>query len=377
MKIRIAFLIDEIESPSAGTEKQLIHLIEGLDRTQFEPVLCVLRSTPWSDSYASCPVHAIGVGSFKRASAWHAIWQFSKYLQQEKIHCIQTHFRDSSLVGVVAAKFAGGIKVIQTRKNQGYWMKYRDLILSKTLNRGVSVFVSNSYDTCDWVTAKESVSPDRIRMIYNGLDFSVFPKSDNGTRQRMRRALGLGENGVGVVLVANLRPVKRADVFVDAAARVLVEDPGAVFFLVGDGLCRESLVSQAADLGISRKVRFMGKRTDIPDLLSAMDIGVLTSDSESFPNSLLEYMAAGLTVVSTDVGGCHEIIGGNGFGSLVSAGDSDGVAEAIHEFCQDKGRRQSNRIAAPEAVRSRFSMDRYISSYERLYKDIVHSGGVL
>ena len=119
MKIRIAYLIDEIESPSAGTEKQLVHLIERLDRTQFEPVLVVLRSTPWLETYSGCQVHCLGIDTFKRPSAWRSLWRFAKYLKQEGVHCIQTHFRDAFIAGVVAAKMAGNIRVIQTRKNQG------------------------------------------------------------------------------------------------------------------------------------------------------------------------------------------------------------------------------------------------------------------
>jgi len=375
MKIRIAYLIDGIESPSAGTEKQLVHLIEGLDPTQFEPVLVVLRSTPWSDAYSGCPVHSLGIDSFKRPSSWRAIWRFSKYLKREGIHCIQTHFRDASIVGVAAAKLAGTVRVIETRKNQGYWMSRSDFVLSRILNHGVRAFVSNSEDTRHWMAKNESVSLDRISVIHNGLDFSAFPRRDNGTRLRMRRALGLGEHGVGIVLVANLRPVKRADLFLDAAARVMVEYPGALFFLVGQGVCRESLLAQALALGVSGKVRFLGKRNDIPDLLAAMDIGVLTSDSESFSNSVLEYLAAGLSVVCTDVGGCREAFGGNGCGALVSPGDAAAIAEAIQSFCLDREKRKSNRTAAQELIQSRFSLERYVGSYERLYREVVYAGG--
>ncbi|WP_236615139.1 glycosyltransferase [Desulfovibrio sp. X2] len=371
--MRVAFLIDEIFSPAAGTERQLLMLIEGLDRREFEPHLCVLRSTPWIEREfarrpGACPLHVLNIASFFSPAAWRGVWRFSRWLRQERIDVLQMHFRDSALAGVPAAALAGTPLVVGTRKNQGYWMNGRERFLQRLLNRGVDVFVANSEDTRDKAVAGEGIARERMRVIHNGLDLASLPPPTPVRRARARALLGIPERTLVVGMVANLRPVKRVDVFVEAAARVAAERPHTVFVVVGEGEERPGLEARAAALGLNGNMRFLGRRTDVADLLPGLDVGVLTSDSESFSNSMLEYMAAGLPVAATAVGGCREALGDSPAGVLVAPGDAEGLARGVGMLLGQEGLRREAAARHPRRVAEMFSRERYVADYAALYR---------
>ena len=119
--IKIAYVIDTIESPTAGTEKQLLLLIKHLNRSRFEPHLCVLRSSKWlREEFSECPVFEVGVNSFKRPRSYVGILKFAIFLKNERFNIVQPFFRDSSIVGIIAANLARVKTVVGTRRNQCY-----------------------------------------------------------------------------------------------------------------------------------------------------------------------------------------------------------------------------------------------------------------
>ncbi|EPR30561.1 glycosyl transferase group 1 [Alkalidesulfovibrio alkalitolerans DSM 16529] len=373
---RIAFLIDAIASPSAGTERQLLMLIEGLDRREFEPWLCVLKGSPWlSKSFDLCPVRVLDIESFKSPGAWMNVLRFSGWLRRERIDALQVHFRDSSLAGIVAARLARTPAVIAMRKNQGYWMNSAELRLQRFLNRFVDVFVANSEATRDWARRVEGILPERLRVIHNGFFGETRKAGDEAARRRARQTLDLPLDAPVAGIVANLRPVKRLDVFLRAAARVREALPSARFVIIGEGEERERLQTLVRSLGLNGEVRFTGRRMDVPDLLPAFDVGVLSSDSESFSNSVVEYMAAGLPVAATDVGGCHEALAGGAGGILVAPGDAEALGRAMVEMLSDEHRASHARAAHPRRVAEAFSRDRYLAAYAALYNELLKSTG--
>jgi len=105
--IRIAFVIDTIETPTAGTEKQLLLLLRHLDRSSFDPILCVLYSSKWLDEHFNlCPIHVIDIRSFKKPKTLLTLMRFIRFLKTEKVNVVHTFFRDGNIVGVTAGKLA-------------------------------------------------------------------------------------------------------------------------------------------------------------------------------------------------------------------------------------------------------------------------------
>jgi len=368
--LRLAFLIDAIYSPTAGTERQLLLLLDGLDRREFEPRLCVLQRSAWLDSeFHLCPVRVLSLGSFKSPISWWRILRFALWLRGERVDILQVHFTDSSKVGILAAWLGRVPGIVATRKNQGYWMTGRELVLQKALNRIPEVFVANSEATRQWAQQTEGISLDRIRVIPNGLAGDPIPVSDE-RRAVARELLGLPSGASVAGIVANLRPVKRIDVFLRAAAIVAKEIPATRFVVVGEGDERIKLEALCVKLGLTDRVMFLGRRSDVMEILPAFDVGVLSSDSESFSNAVVEYMAAGLAVAATDVGGCREALGDSPAGALVPPSDSERLGKALVRLLADESALAYARSQHPMRVQDLFSRDRYIAAYSELYRDL-------
>jgi glycosyltransferase involved in cell wall biosynthesis len=326
-RIRIAFVIDQIQSPTAGTEKQLCTIISHLDRQRFEPCLCVLKETEWSLTAFGGGTHVVGIDSYLSPGAWGRLWGFASFLRRGRFRIVHTFHRDGEIVGTLAARLAGVPRIIGSRRDQGYWLTPRERAIRSALRHLHHGFVTNAHSTRDWLVREESIPAGRIEVIPNGVDLAQFTRA--GERSAVRDELGLAPTDLALACVATLRPVKRHEDVLAALAAALARDPRWKLVLVGDGECRAPLMRQAGELGIAERVLFLGTRLDIPRLLAGMDVGVLFSASESMSNTLLEYMAAGLPVVSSDVGEARYLVADSVNGYVVPAGDVAGLAAAL------------------------------------------------
>lgn len=367
--IKIGFIIDTIESPTAGTEKQLLMLIKYLDRTRFAPTLFVLRSSDWLENeFDLCPLEVIGFRSFFSLGSYISFLGFVKTLKQQKFDCFQTHFIDSNIIGIIGAKLADIPSIISSRRDQGYWHTPFKLIIFKLLNTWVKYFVANCYATALWASNTESISLDNIKIIYNGIEIDKFCDFLDSDKNYMRQELGLPLNSFVVVIVANLRPVKQIDTFLRAAKLISIRRLDACFLVVGDGEQRDELEDLAKNLGISDKIIFLGKRIDVPRILNACDIAVLSSGSESFSNAIVEYFAAGLPVVATDVGGCREIIDDGINGYIVPPSDFKIMAERIYDLSVNNELDDIRKINRTKAEMM-FSSNSMVNEFEKLYAE--------
>lgn len=370
--IKIAFIIDTIESPTAGTEKQLLLLIRHLDRSRFQPYLCVLRSSEWLENeFNACKLINIGVQSFCMTVSYLNIIRFSSFLRNNQIHILQTHFRDSNISGVMAGKLGSVKAIVSTRRNQGYWHNRFEVLILNVLNKWVTHFLANSENTRQWTAKTEGVDPGRIDVIHNALEIECYSRGAENQRSEFREKLGFSTDVAIVGIVANLRPVKAIDVFIRAAKLVSDSCPDVRFVVVGEGPERDRLEQLCAELGINHLVRFLGKRLDIPEILGNIDIGVLSSNSESFSNSIVEYLAACLPVVCTDVGGAREAVEDGINGYVVQPEDHITMADKIIDILTSGNvvlLGQNSRSKAEELFALRSIMLRYEQFYDRIVK---------
>jgi L-malate glycosyltransferase len=368
--IKIAFIIDTIESPTAGTEKQLLMLIKHLDKTRFQPYLCVLRSSKWlTEKFSVCELIDIGFPSFGKLSSYFNMMKFSIWMRKQDIDIVQTHFIEGNKVGILAGKLAGTRAIIATRRNQGYWHSRLELLFLTILNRWVTCFLANSENTRQWAAKTEGIDPQRIQVIHNGLEMEHFYKGTEDQRLSFREKLAFPLDSIIVGIVANLRPIKAIDVFIKAAKIVSEKSEHIRFIIIGDGPERDDLEALCNELGLTSLVRFLGKRLDVPEILSNMDIGVLSSNSESFSNSLIEYMAAGLAVVCTSVGGAREAIEDGVNGYIVEPGDSDEMAERISSIIAMNVCYSMGQQGRKKAIHT-FSHEDVEGRYQQLYEEM-------
>ena len=180
-----------------------------------------------------------------------------------------------------------------------------------------------------------------------------------------------------VVVVANLRREKGHDVLIDAAVDVLQRVPDATFELVGGGGEGDKLVARARARGVLQAFAFLGHRDDVAERLADADIFVLPSRSEALPNAVIEAMAAGLPIVASAVGGILELIDDGRTGLLAATGDARALADRIGRLMNDPALAARLGAAAREDARARYSFERMISAFERVYlKELTRRGVV-
>ena len=181
----------------------------------------------------------------------------------------------------------------------------------------------------------------------------------------MRRELGLGREVV-VVHSSNLRPGKRIDLLLETVARVRPRDAFKLLVLAGESF--GPFAERVRRLDLTDRVIVREKVNDIEEYLQVADVGLFTSDTESFCLSILEAMCFGCPSVSTRVGGIPEVIEDNVSGVLVPAGDAGALASALEALIRDKGRRSALGQAAQARARELFSAEAIVPRYEALYR---------
>jgi len=348
---KVAYFIDAMNV--GGTELQLAATINGMDRDRVVPYLFSLRQADNPiDPMPDCEHFHVGVGSFKSPSTWTEVVKAAAWLRREKVDIVQTYFTDASLFGTLAAKLARGPLVVSCRRDMGHWLSPAETRRIRFLNRLADRFLSNAECIKSSLVGNYGIPEDRVTVLPNFIDTKLYEMAHKDTRARCRRSLGLsGDYVVGTVANLN-RPIKRVDVFLRAAAEVAQSKPSTDFVVVGGGCLKPDLEDLAKELGIGPKVHFLGPRSDVPQCISAFDVGVNSSDSEGLCNAIIEYMAAGLPSVITDAGGNGEIIGDDSCGTLVPPGDHGAMAVAIMRYIDDNelrlqtGRRARERVDA-------------------------------
>ncbi|QTA79109.1 Glycosyltransferase [Desulfonema limicola] len=245
------------------------------------------------------------------------------------------------------------------------WIKrYKRNRMRQALSYAVDQIVTVSNATKRFVCDEWKVSEQRVRLIYNGVYLHHF-KEDRKNKQRIRRQLGINEQDIVIGSVGRLMPVKNYTLLIKAFAMAAI--PDTKLMLVGDGPEKESLISLIKELNLQDKVILTGHRSDVENMLNAMDIFVLPSISEGISLALLEAMSLNLPVIATNVGGNPEIIGNNEYGILVKSQDITALSEAMKILICDLEKRKKLSILSRKRVTEMFDLQRMVKDYEQLY----------
>jgi N-acetyl-alpha-D-glucosaminyl L-malate synthase BshA len=191
----------------------------------------------------------------------------------------------------------------------------------------------------------------------------VSPITPQRSRSEVRLDLGAREDEVLLIHVSNLRAVKRIDLLLQAAT--LVKEPFRLLILAGESFA--PFETEVLRLGLEDRILVRNRIEDVEEYYSAADIGVVTSDSESFCLSILEAMFYGCPSVSTRVGGIPEVIQSDTTGLLVAPGNAEALAEGLRELISNRPRRQAMGTAAKSFAETNFTAEIIVPAYERLY----------
>ena len=359
-----------------GTERQVVALAKGLDRSRFDLSLaCFKRSGPFLPEIESLgiPVTTYPINNLHGLRALKEQLRFSRDLRRERIQILHTFNFYPNVFAIPAGRLAGVPVLIATLRDMGdLWTP-----MQRTVQRWVCRLAHRVVANADAVmeqAIKDGYEQDKLRVIRNGLDLAKFTSAPDHARQR--EALGLPP-GVPVVAVFSRlnHKVKGIHTFLEAAARVLTVHRNVRFLVAGDGPLRGRLEAQAADLGLGERVRFVGFRADVGDAMAAATISVVPSESEGLSNVLLESMAGSLPVIATRVGGTSEVVEHDVTGLLVPPRDPEAMAVAIVSLLDDPSRAAALGRAGRCRVERLFQLGRMVRETEVLYGEMLLEAG--
>ncbi len=375
-------LIDFPAAAGGGAEVLAHQLTVGLDPERFDRTLCVLRwrTLPLEHADMDAAERALsdaGVRllALERRSRWDlAAWRpLIRLLRSGEVDLLHSHKFGPNVWGALLRILAGVPVFVAHEHTWSYVGKpLRRLLDRQLIARAADAFVAVSSEDRRRMIAVEHVPERRIELVPNGIPQQAPPAA---AAAETRARLGIAADAPVVGTVAILRAQKTIDVLIRAAARLRDLHPGLRVLIVGEGPERERLQRLVAELGLTDTVTLLGFRVDIPDLLCAFDVAVSCSAFEGSPLAVLEYMAAGLPIVATAVGGVPDLIDDGRHGLLVPAGDPGALADAVHRLLAEPELSGRLAAAARERQAREFTVQRTTRRVEGLYERLLTRRG--
>lgn len=365
-----------------GAERLAADLATRLDSERFATTLCVSR---WTDpGHARTPeipkrlraaAEAAGVQflGLARRGTWDvAAWRpLVRLLRSGKVQVIHGHMLGSNVWAIVLGRLTGVPVVVAHEHGLAFSGSRRRRLLDRHLiARGSDVLIACSAQDRRRMIEIDGIPPRDVVLVTNG----IAARAPSPSRD-VRRELGIARDAPVIGSVGMLRAEKRFDVLVRAAAELVARWPEALVLIAGEGPERARLEDLIAELGLSRSVRFLGARDDVPEVLHALDVAVTCSDFEGMPLSVLEYMEAALPVVATHVGGLPDLVEDGVHGLLVPRRDPAALAKALDALLSDPARRRAMGAAGRERRRAEFDLDVMVARVEDLYERLYANSG--
>jgi len=354
-------------SDVGGAEKVMIDLACGLEKRGFHSIACLRKEGMLYDELVKRGVETYVLeenGFFDLGFLVKLVMIVIK----KKVSIIHAHEFLMNVYGTIVGMISATPVVITLHGKLYYvdkWWRRLALRFASLFSQLTCV----SEDLQCYVSKELQIPYNRIKTIYNGIDTKIRVRGNNYSL--IKTELGIRDGYKIVGTVANLNPIKGHIYLLRAIPTIIQEYPKIIFLFVGKGEEEQKLRSEAMNLGISDYVRYLGFRSDVPELLSLMDIFVLPSLSECLPLSVLEAMAFSIPAVVTNVGGNREIIDDGVTGYVVPAGDPERLAEKILLLLRDKKNAECIGLKGSETIGRKFSIDKMLEQYRSLYNSLL------
>jgi glycosyltransferase involved in cell wall biosynthesis len=370
--LKVVALVREIgEAGGGGAERVARDQLVELDPKRFERVLFVSRPptpddpTGWA-VVADLRRRGVAVHFLKRRFKYDALawWPMFRALRRERTDVLHAHSFGQNAWASVIGRLTRVPAVIAHEHNWAFAGRaLRPVIDRELIARCASSMIVVSQEARRRMIEVERIAPERLVFLPNGI--RALPTGDGGT---VRTELGIGPDDPVIGTVCILRTEKAIDVLVRAAALLVGDIPRLRVLIVGDGEERARVEALVGQLGLEEHVLLTGARTDVPDVLAALDVAVLSSDYEGIPLSLLEFMDAGKPIVATHVGGVPEVIEDGVHGVLVPPRNEAALAAAVGRLLRDPDAARDMGARARERCRREFSLNRTVERLQELYE---------
>ncbi len=352
-----------------GAERNLCYLAPSMAASRFRyGICCLVRRGEFAADVerGGVPVWELG---YRKRYTCSSIWRLSRLLRRHRVKVLHTHLFVSGLVGRLAGLLAGTPVMITHEHGKTLWKKWYHRLFERMALPVTDMRIAVSRDILNLRLEREHTPPSKMRLVHNAVDPRAFEIGED-VRVARRRELGV-ENNFVIGTVGRLVDAKSFDLLLEVARDVCTQRSDARFVVVGEGPLGDTLRDLAESRGLSGKVLFLGKRTDIPDLMAAMDLYLITSKREGLPLTLIEAMMSAKAIVSTSAGGIPDAISPDREGILVEPGDKAGLSEAVLALMDDPDRRRSLGARARSEAVERYSPGKILEELEQIYIELL------
>lgn len=371
-KLRVGFVLHVMQV--AGAEVLVAEIIRQL-RDLMEPTIFCL------DAIGSLGETLLGEGvavvclNRKPGRDWGVGKRLAAVAKEKQIQVMHAHQYTPFFYSALAKAWGGAnYKLILTEHGR----HFPDVVSSKRklANRWLLSRYLDAINACCQFSATALANNDGftrlpIEVIENGIEWKRYQSHTDKTS--LRAKLGLDANRKYVACVARFHPIKDHTSLLQGFAQLAKQRTDVDLLLIGDGPRREELHTLVQQLGIQDRVQFLGVRSDVADLLQAVDVFALTSLCEAASLTLLEAMAAGLPVVVTDVGGNPEIVRQEKEGLLVPRQDAAAIGYALSRILSDSSLANRMGQAGKQRVKETYTLERTIERYHQLYQRLANN----
>ncbi|NOZ22679.1 MAG: glycosyltransferase [Planctomycetes bacterium] len=359
-------------SGTGGSERTAFALATSLDRKLFNVIACALDgSGAMRREYAEAgmPFHDM---KKRKGIDISLIPRLRRLIVECRADVVHTHDYGAVSYCFFATRMLPDTSLIHTNQCLlGVYARPKQAKLLRWVLPRVDALVSVSENVRQDYLQHAPASRE-MRVIYNAVDLPRFQVKLSVREARSR--LGLSPNDFVVGCVGNLRPEKGQDMLLRAFRKVLDGAPDAHLVLVGGGECFEKWQRLADELELGGRAHFLGIRHDVPQIMRVLDVYCLCSLCEGMPVSILEAMAAGKTIVATDVPGTNEAVENGKNGILVPPHDSDALSAALLHLYEHPRIARSLALAGRRKAEEEYSLKRIVNEYAKLYRELVFGG---
>lgn len=314
------------------------------------------------------------------------IARLSAVLRSEHPDLLHTTLFEADIVGRFAAAITG-TAVVSTLASTPYGLEHaaepgirRTRLRAAQALDAVSARLARRFHAVSEPVAKAYISrlrldPSKVEVIPRGRDLSRLGEATDERRLRTRTSLGIAETVPVLLFAGRHEPAKGLDVLVEGFLHVLSDRPDSLLLVAGrEGKVTETARRLVSDKEVGHAVRFLGERSDVPDLLCASDLFMLPSYREGLPGAVLEAMALGVPVVASDIPAVREAIPGEDYGYLVPPGDSGMLGSVASSALRERSGSRAKARRARERFDSRFNIQVVADEMTQFYRRALRTG---
>jgi glycosyltransferase involved in cell wall biosynthesis len=369
MRINVLHIIWSLEK--GGAERFLVSLVKHFDQTRFNSIVCCLNwKGEWAKELEDNGIKVIALNK-KGKFDISVIFKLISVIKQYDISIVNTHLWAADTLGRLAAIIASVPVIISNVQNVDIWKQPWHRFIDKLLSYKTIKFIAVSQAVKQFLIGTESIPEDKIEVIYNGIDISMDHRPSTID---LKQQFGIRVDDIVLTVVGRLVEQKGHKYLFEALS-MLNGKYSLKLLVVGEGPLRNSLQSMVNSLQLNDKIKFLGQRNDIAQILEISDCLVLSSLYEGLPVCVLEAMAAGKPVIATKVGGIPELVKDGKTGFIVEPKNSEVLLQAIDKLTNlpDIGKEMGAR--GREIANNNFSIISIAKHTKELFLELLENHG--